>query len=118
MAQRVNAVAVIPARLGSTRLSRKALRDIAGKPMVGWVYEAARQSALLSDVIIATDSQEIMGLCARNGWMARMTSPDHRSGTERVHEIAQAGAADVYLNIQGDEPLTRPQHIDALLSLM
>lgn len=118
MAVSLNAVAVIPARLGSTRLARKALRELAGRPMVGWVYEAARKSELLRDVIIATDSDEIMTVTRQNGWNARLTSPSHRSGTERVHEIAQAVAADVYLNIQGDEPLTRPEHIDALLSVM
>lgn len=118
MPKNLNAVAVIPARLGSTRLARKALREIAGRAMVGWVYEAARKSALLTDVIIATDSDEIMEVCARNGWKSRLTSPNHRSGTERVHEISEAAPADVYLNIQGDEPLTRPEHIDALISLM
>lgn len=118
MSKKPNAVAVIPARLGSTRLARKALREIAGRAMVGWVYQAARQSTLLSDVIIATDSDEIMETCARHGWKSRLTSPSHRSGTERVHEIAQTIAADIYLNVQGDEPLTRPEHIDTLISLM
>ncbi|MBV8206029.1 MAG: 3-deoxy-manno-octulosonate cytidylyltransferase [Acidobacteria bacterium] len=109
---------VIPARLGSTRLSRKPLRELCGQPMVGWVYEAARRSALLSEVLVATDSPEILDVCRRNGWNARLTSGKHRSGTERVHEISQAIAAEVYINIQGDEPLTRPEHIDALVTLM
>jgi len=113
-----DAIAIIPARLASTRLPRKALRQIAGKAMVGWVYEAARSSGLLREVIIATDSSEIMDLCRRSGWNARITSANHRSGTERVHEISESISADVYLNLQGDEPLTRPEHIQALLRVM
>ena len=111
-------VAVIPARLASTRLPRKMLREIAGEMLISRVYRAVRSSSLLADVIIATDSKEIMELCRAHGWTARMTSASHRSGTERVHEIAQSVTADVYLNIQGDEPLTRPEHIAALLEVM
>jgi 3-deoxy-manno-octulosonate cytidylyltransferase (CMP-KDO synthetase) len=117
---RMRTVAVIPARLASTRLPRKALREIAGKLLIGWVYEAVRSSPLLhdGDVIIATDSDEIMGVCQRHGWKAQMTSAAHRSGTERVHEISQSVAADVYLNVQGDEPMTRAEHIAGLIDVM
>ena len=111
----MKAVAIIPARLGSTRLARKALCAIAGKPMVAWVYEAARASSLLEDVIVATDAEEILEFCTKRGFHARMTSKDHRSGTDRVHEVACAVAADVYVNVQGDEPLARAEHIEALL---
>lgn len=111
-------MAVIPARLASTRLARKALREIAGVPMIGQVYRSVAASSRLDDVVIATDSEEIMEVCQKNGWHARMTSTQHRSGTERVHEISTATAADVYLNIQGDEPLTRPEHIASLLDVM
>ena len=111
-------VAVIPARLASTRLPRKALREIAGKLLIGRVYEAVRSSPLLDDVIIATDSEEIIAVCQRQGWKAQMTSAKHRSGTERVHEVAQSVAADVYLNVQGDEPLTRAEHIAGLIEVM
>lgn len=114
----MNAIAVIPARLASTRLPRKMLREIAGKPLIVRVYEAVRSSSLLSDVIVATDSDEIMGVCAKHECKARITSPSHRSGTERVHEISSAVRAEVYLNVQGDEPLTRPEQIAALLALM
>jgi 3-deoxy-manno-octulosonate cytidylyltransferase (CMP-KDO synthetase) len=114
----MKSVAVIPARLASTRLPRKMLREIAGKPLVGWVYEAVRSSPLLSDVIIATDSEEIMEACRRHGWNARMTSSSHRSGTERVHEVSDSVAADVYVNVQGDEPLVRMEQIAALLDVM
>lgn len=114
----VNAIAVIPARLGSTRLARKVLREIAGKPMVQRVYEAAKQCPLLKDVIIATDAQEVMDLAQSNGWQAQMTSSAHRSGTDRVNEVAQRIPADVYVNIQGDLPLLRPEQIEALLKPM
>jgi 3-deoxy-manno-octulosonate cytidylyltransferase (CMP-KDO synthetase) len=114
----MKAIAVIPARLASTRLARKALREIAGQAMVGRVYEAVRSSALMDEVIIATDSEEIMEECQRHGWKAQMTSAAHRSGTERVHEISCLQQADVYLNVQGDEPLTRAEHIAALLEVM
>src|SRR5271170_7150459 len=114
----MKAIAIIPARLASTRLPRKMLREIAGQFLIGRVYEGVRSSVLLQEVIIATDSDEIMQVCQEHGWNARMTSPAHRSGTERVHEISDSVAADVYLNIQGDEPLTRTEHIAALLLLM
>jgi len=111
-------IAVIPARLASTRLPRKMLREIAGKPLVGWVYEAVCSSSLLSDVIVATDSEEILESCRRHGWKAQGTSTAHRSGTDRVHEIANSIAADVYINVQGDEPLVRREQIAALIDVM
>ncbi|MBZ5704389.1 MAG: 3-deoxy-manno-octulosonate cytidylyltransferase [Acidobacteriia bacterium] len=114
----MKAIAVIPARLASTRLPRKMLREIAGQPLIWRVYNAVRSSPLLADVIIATDSDEILQVCRRNGWNARMTSAAHRSGTERVHEISNLAGADVYLNVQGDEPMTRPEHIASLLQVM
>jgi len=114
----MRAIAVIPARLASTRLPRKMLREIAGKPLVGAVYEAVRSSPLLNEVIIATDSDEILQVCRRNGWQAQMTSPAHNSGTQRVHEVSRSIAADIYLNVQGDEPLTRPEHIATLIDVM
>jgi 3-deoxy-manno-octulosonate cytidylyltransferase (CMP-KDO synthetase) len=112
------AIAIIPARLGSTRLSRKVLREIAGKPMVGHVYEAAKKSPLLQNVIIATDSDEVMQAARAHGWTAQMTSAAHRSGTDRMYEVAQRVGADVYVNIQGDLPMARPEHIEALLRPM
>ena len=111
-------VAIIPARLASTRLPRKILRDIAGKPMLAWVYEAARASKLLNEVIVATDSDEIALVCKKSGYNVRMTSPECKSGTERVVEVSRVVHADVYVNVQGDEPLTRPEHLDVLVELM
>jgi 3-deoxy-manno-octulosonate cytidylyltransferase (CMP-KDO synthetase) len=114
----MKAIAVIPARLASTRLPRKMLREIHSKPLIGVVYEAVRSSPLLADVIVATDSEEIMAVCREQGWKAQMTSTAHRSGTERVHEISGRESADVYVNVQGDEPMIRPEQIATLLRVM
>ncbi len=114
----MKAIAVIPARLASTRLLRKMLRQIAGEPLLAHVYRGVRACALLDDVVVATDSEEILRLCRDNGWHAQMTSTAHRSGTERVHEISKSVAAEVYLNVQGDEPMTQAEHIATLLGLM
>ncbi len=111
-------VAVIPARLGSTRLPRKMLREINGRPLVVWVYQAVRSSPLLDEVIIATDSQEILDACNKRSCNARMTSEKHRSGTERVREVSQSVGAEVYINVQGDEPMIRAEHIATLVELM
>ncbi len=86
--------------------------------MVQRAYEAAKQCALLQDVIIATDADEVMRLAEANGWKAQMTSSSHRSGTDRVNEVAQRVTADVYVNIQGDLPLLRPEQVEALLKPM
>jgi len=111
-------VAVIPARLASTRLPRKMLREIAGVPLLAWVYRGVQRSASLASVIVATDSEEIRTFCKQHGFDVQMTSSAHRSGTERVHEISNSIDADVYLNVQGDEPLTQPEHIESLISVM
>jgi len=115
---RMKVLAVIPARLASTRLPRKMLREIAGVPLLAWVYQGVGRCSSVDQVIVATDSDEIMRFCEGQGFVARMTSAAHRSGTERVHEIANAISADVYLNVQGDEPLTRPEHIESLIAVM
>lgn len=114
----MKAIAVIPARLASTRLPRKMLREIAGKPLIGVVYEAVRASPLLADVIVATDSEEILAMCQKHAWRAQMTASTHKSGTERVHEISCRESADVYINVQGDEPMVRPEQIASLLQVM
>ena len=120
--ERMKVIAVIPARLASTRLPRKMLREIAGVPLLAWVYRGVQRCSQLcsslDQVIVATDSDEIMRFCEQQGFNVRMTSAAHRSGTERVHEISTTIAADVYLNVQGDEPLTRPEQIESLIALM
>ena len=106
---------VIPARLASTRLARKVLRTIAGRPMLTWVFEAASACPQLDRVVIATDSDEVAALCRQNNWPVQLTSADLPSGTDRVHAVAQQIPADIYVNIQGDEPLLKPEHLTALL---
>lgn len=110
-------LAVIPARLASTRLPGKVLLPLAGKPMLAWVYEAAKACPQLERVIIATDAEEVVAAGRVYGWETRMTSPDLASGSDRVHAISLDPEfdADIYINVQGDEPLLRPEHIDALL---
>ncbi len=106
---------VIPARLGSTRLPRKVVREIAGVPMICRVYERARRSSHLGDLLVATDADEIVEVCRRYHIPAVMTSGAHRSGTDRVWEVAQGRAADVYVNIQGDYPLLTAGHVARLV---
>jgi len=108
-------LAVIPARLSSTRLPRKVLREIAGEPMLAWVYRAARACPLLDQVLIATDSEEVLAFALQHGLPAVFTPADCPSGTDRVHAVAESIPADIYVNIQGDEPMLRPEHIEALL---
>lgn len=109
-------LAVIPARLASQRLPRKVLQPIAGKPLLGWTYEAARRCPQLDEVVVAVDSDEVAALCESNGWPWRMTSPELPSGTDRLYAIAEQMPADIYVNIQADEPLIRPTHMGALLA--
>lgn len=108
---------VIPARLGSTRLSRKVLREIAGRPMVEWVWRAATASGQMDPVLVATDSDEVAETCVRRGVPVVMTSPACASGSDRVREVAQSVEADIYVNIQGDEPTLTPEFFVPLLQL-
>ena len=108
---------VIPARLGSTRLSRKVLREIAGRPMVEWVWRAAAAGGQMDPVLVATDSEEVAETCARRGVPVVMTSPACASGSDRVREVAQSVEADIYVNIQGDEPTLTPEFFVPLLQL-
>ncbi len=110
-------LAVIPARLASTRLPRKVLREIAGEPMLAWVYRAARACPLLDQVLIATDSQEVLEFTQAHSLPAVFTPEDCASGTDRVYAVAQSIPADIYVNVQGDEPLLTPEHFAALLAL-
>lgn len=105
---------VIPARLGSTRLPRKPLADIGGKPMVIRVAERAQQSNAQS-VVVATDSPEIQAACDEHRIECLLTSPDHPTGTDRISEVAQLlklPADTLVVNVQGDEPLIPPELIN------
>lgn len=105
-------VGVIPARFGSTRLEGKPLVEIQGKPMVQHVYECARQARSLDGVLVATDDERVLRAVQRFGGAAVMTSPAHVSGTDRVAEAVERLAAEIVVNIQGDEPLLQPAIID------
>jgi 3-deoxy-manno-octulosonate cytidylyltransferase (CMP-KDO synthetase) len=107
---------VIPARLASTRLPRKVLLEIAGEPLLAWVYRAAKACLQFTDVIIAVDDPEVEALCQQRGWPCIMTSVDLPSGTDRLFAISQQIDADIYVNVQGDEPLLQPEHITAILA--
>lgn len=106
---------VIPARLSSTRLPRKVLRELAGRPLLHWVWEAGCASGA-EEVIVATDAEEVLAACRAFGADARLTSADHRSGTDRVEQVArEAGWREdsLVVNLQGDEPLMPPALIRA-----
>ena len=109
-------VAVIPARLASTRLPRKVLRELAGEPLLAWVYRAAQACPQFDQILIAADSPEVAALCEERGWMYQLTSPDLPSGTDRLHAVSRTLHAEIYVNVQGDEPLLQPAHITALLA--
>ncbi|MBE2280978.1 MAG: NTP transferase domain-containing protein, partial [Ignavibacteriaceae bacterium] len=102
---------IIPARFGSTRFPGKPLVDIDGKTMIQRVYEQAKQTALLSDVVVATDDDRIFNEVNRFGGKAVMTSPNHQSGTDRCAEVVNklTEQYDVVINIQGDEPFINPK---------
>jgi len=99
--------------MGSTRFPGKPLCDLLGKPMVQWVYEAAVASGAGDRVLVATPDQEIADACKSFGGEAVLTSKDHPTGTDRLAEVAVQHVADVYVNVQGDEPLVRAESIHA-----
>src|ERR1700676_2301401 len=111
-------VIVIPARFGSTRLPGKPLVSLAGKPMIQRVYERAKMATLADRVIVATDDERILKAVESFGGTARMTRPDHRTGTERVAEVAAHEKGDVFVNVQGDEPLLDPVAVDTAVNAL
>jgi 3-deoxy-manno-octulosonate cytidylyltransferase (CMP-KDO synthetase) len=113
-----NVLAVIPARHASSRFPGKPLAPIAGRPMIQHVVERVRQARLLSGVLVATDDAGIQNAVEAFGGEAILTRADHRTGTDRVAEVATHREADIYLNVQGDEPLIDPGTIDALVAAL
>jgi 3-deoxy-manno-octulosonate cytidylyltransferase (CMP-KDO synthetase) len=111
-------VVVIPARYGSTRLPGKPLVSLAGKPMIQRVYERAKMAGHVDQVIVATDDERIVKAVERFGGAARMTRGDHRTGTERVAEVAAHVEGDVFVNVQGDEPLLDPAVVDTAVGTL
>ena len=108
-------VAIIPARYESSRLKGKPLADICGRPMIWWVYRQIMKSKKIDAVYVATDDEKIQKVCEQYGLTSVMTSPLHRSSTERLYEAAQAIPADVYLCVNGDEPLIEPSIVEQVI---
>lgn len=107
-------VAVIPARWQSTRLKGKVLADINGKPMVQHVWEKVKKAHEIDDVIIAVDKEKVLKTVEGFGAKAVFTSPEQPSGTDRMAEVANGIDADVFINIQADEPMVHPLMVDEL----
>ncbi|GAB4251791.1 MULTISPECIES: 3-deoxy-manno-octulosonate cytidylyltransferase [Deferrisoma] len=114
----MRAVAVIPARYGSSRFPGKPLVPLHGKPLIAWVVERARACPAFAEVVVATDHEGIAEAAVAAGARAVRTSAGCRSGTDRVAEAARALAADVVVNVQGDEPLVDPADLGALVAAM
>ena len=100
------AIGVIPSRWGSTRFPGKSLAPVGGKPLLAWVVQRARQARRLAEILVATDDARIAAAAESFGVAVAMTSPDHPSGTDRIAEAIRGRAADVVVNVQGDEPLS------------
>jgi 3-deoxy-manno-octulosonate cytidylyltransferase (CMP-KDO synthetase) len=114
MRDRPKIIGVIPAHLDSTRLPGKVLLNIGEKPIVQWVYERARQSPLLSELFVATDSEKVQQQCLDRK-IPMILTQQHPSGSDRLYEVMQRTDGDIYVNIQGDEPTIRADHIELLL---
>lgn len=112
---------VIPARLASSRLPRKPLHPILGRPLLEWVWRRASGMPIFGRLVVATDDEEVLGLCERIGAEGVLTDPDHPSGTDRVAEVAaRPGFRDlpVVVNLQGDEPLVEEDHVTRTVELV
>lgn len=114
----MSVVAIIPARIGSTRLPEKPLQMIGSKTLIQWVYERTASCRYVSETIVATDNEKILDAVESFGGRAEMTSPSHPSGTDRVAEVARKLSADIVLNVQGDEPFMDAEVLGAVLRPM
>ncbi|HQZ18573.1 MAG TPA: 3-deoxy-manno-octulosonate cytidylyltransferase [Vicinamibacteria bacterium] len=110
--------AIIPARFASTRLPGKPLSLIHGWPMVRHVYERTRRAKTVDEVVVATDDERVMNAVAAFGGRALMTSPTCPTGTDRLAEVSKRFGADIYVNVQGDEPMIDPGLIDAAVNAL
>jgi 3-deoxy-manno-octulosonate cytidylyltransferase (CMP-KDO synthetase) len=113
-----NVVAVIPARYASTRFPGKLMASIAGKPMIQWVWERTQTARSVTRTIVATDDERIRKGVESFGGEAQMTRPEHRSGTERIAEVAARVEGEIFVNVQGDEPLLEPGAVDAAVAAL
>ena len=109
---------VIPARWASTRFPGKPLKEIAGKPMIHWVWDQTKKATVVSEVVIATDDERIADYCKAHDLDFVMTSVSHPTGSDRLAEVADKISADIYVNVQGDEPLIEPETIDDVTSCL
>ena len=112
----MKAIVIIPARYASTRFQGKPLALLQGKPMIQWTYESAQKATTIDAVMVATDDGRIFTAVKGFGGRAVMTSPDHRSGTDRLAEAVRNMDCDIVVNVQGDEPLIRPEQIDQIVA--
>jgi len=111
-------IGVIPARLGSTRLAEKVLKSIQGRPMIQHVWESVRRAKRLNDLIIATDHERVRQCAEGFGAKVMLTNPEHPNGTSRVAEVAEREKGDIFINIQGDEPMMHPEAVDKLAEVL
>ena len=107
-------IGVIPARWSSSRFPGKPLREILGKAMIHRVWDQVNKCKNLTEVLIATDDQRIVEYCRSNNLSVIMTSSNHATGSDRIAEVAMKTAGDIFVNIQGDEPLIEPESIDTV----
>ena len=107
----MNIIGIIPARYQSSRFEGKPLADICGKPMIWWVYNQCKKVKEFTEVYVATDDERIEKACKDNDINVIMTSTSHKTGTDRIGEVARKIKADLYVNIQGDEPMIEPETI-------
>ena len=114
----MKSVAILPARMGSSRFPGKPLAKLLGKPMIQHVWERVAKAKGISETIVATCDEEIMAACKAFGARAVMTSNKHERAADRVAEAAKSVAADVYVMVQGDEPMTTPGMVEAALAPM
>lgn len=114
----MSVLAVIPARFKSTRFPGKPLADIAGRPMIAWVWDQAKKAKEVDRVVLATDDDRIAAYCNANSIDVVMTSDKHLTGSDRIAEVATKIEADIYVNVQGDEPLIDPESIDKVARLL
>ena len=111
----MRAVALVPARLGSSRLPGKVLADLAGRPMVVRVLERLRGCREIAEIAVATDDRAVADAVRAAGFLATLTRSDHPSGTDRIAEVALGMQAEIIVNVQGDEPFVDPALVDALV---
>ena len=112
---------IVPARLASTRLPRKPLYPLHGRPLIEWVWRRVEAMSVLDHAVVATDSEEVAEVCRRLGAPVEMTSPDHPSGTDRVAEVARSDeytGFEFVANVQGDEPLLNEAHLRSAIDLV